>query len=316
MSASSLAENANLAILQQRFQAALVYLKAVPVNVWRNGLYVFAALWICHSLAALVWVVIGEPDIPIPSILAAPAQVNSSAQSKPIDLQGLQELKMFGDGSAVAAPVEVVEQKETDVGDNAKTTKLSLKLQGTMVSNEPKHSGAIIESSSEQVYYRVGDELEKNRGVKLVKVFDEKVIIDNKGSIEALWLYSEEDYKKTTSRVTTPQVPAQAAPANATKAKVRPDQIPKSVGDVVRFSVHREQGRMVGYKIRPGRDRELFEQLGLKTNDIVISVNGIDVDDPKKIRSVYKEVKNAPEAELTIMRDGQTFTINVSIDAS
>lgn len=71
---------------------------------------------------------------------------------------------------------------------------------------------------------------------------------------------------------------------------------------------------MVGYRVRPGRERELFDQVGLKTNDIVTSVNGIEINDPKQIRTVYQNLKTATEAQLEVNRDGEIIPITISLD--
>ena len=308
------------------------FLRAQPVFYWQNALIVLAVLWLCHSLATLFWVVVGEPELEQPAKIAVAPKAAAQVTSSNINLASLQELELFGSLSAAPLPAATPEPAADD--EVLDVTKLNLKLQGVIASSDSNQGGAIIEEGSEQAFYSVGDELNKNRGVKLVKVLNQRVIINNKGKRESLWLYSEEDFKKTAQRNARPvglnrktnsrsfrgtqrsvdDEDENVPPENLIRAKARPDQLPKSVGDVVRFSVHREGGKMVGYRIRPGKDRELFEQLGLQTNDIVISVNGIDVDDPKKIRSVYKEVKSAPEALLTVLRDGQTFSINISLD--
>ena len=89
----------------------------------------------------------------------------------------------------------------------------------------------------------------------------------------------------------------------------------KSIGDVVRFMVATENGQMIGYKVRPGRKRELFDQVGLKNDDIVVSVNGIEVNEPQKVREVYQALKTATEANLEVMRDGSTQFIQIRMSS-
>ncbi len=320
-------------MLSEKANQFVGFLRSQPVSLWQNILLVLAVLWLCHSLATLFWVLVGEADLEQPPIVAVPPQISGPAATSTISLTKLQESKIFGDLTAAPVPVATPEPVQNDIEDDAETTKLNLKLQGVIASSDVNKAGAIIEEGSEQAFYAVGDELKKNRGVKLAKVLNQRVIINNKGKHESLWLYSEADFKKSAGASRSVPINRRdprnyrryqdaidedgdegVPESNRITSKARPDQLPKSVGDVVRFSVHREGGKMVGYRIRPGKDKELFEQLGLQTNDIVISVNGIDVDDPKKIRSVYKEVKSAPEAQLTVLRDGQTFSINISLD--
>ena len=83
----------------------------------------------------------------------------------------------------------------------------------------------------------------------------------------------------------------------------------------MRFMVATEGGKMIGYKVRPGRKRELFDQVGLKNDDIVISVNGIEVNEPQKVREVYQALKTASEANLQVLRDGGTQSIQIRMSS-
>src|SRR5690625_5475378 len=52
------------------------------------------------------------------------------------------------------------------------------------------------------------------------------------------------------------------------------EQMSRSLSDVVSMSIHRENGQIAGYQIRPGRDSAMFDALGLEAGDIVKAVNG------------------------------------------
>ena len=215
---------------------------------------------------------------------------------------------------------EVADETEQDY-DDAATTRLNLKLHGVVVSNEVDSAGAIIEEAGSQSFYVVGEELTKNSGVKITRVLDQRVILDNRGSLESLWLYSEADFKKSRSNTATRKsVPLNRSaavstqPANTITKKISAKQVPKSVGDVVRFSLHREGNQVVGYRVRPARDRALFDQLGLKTGDVVTAVNGIALD-PSQVRTVYNEIRTAPQALLSIKRGDENLSINISLDS-
>lgn len=328
MSARELAANPFVYTLSAKLQGALAYVRQLPLPVWRKALIAVSLLWLVHSLSGLFWLLFPVPDMQQPTRLAAPPMESTVKTNANVDLAALKSLsEQFGE--SVAAPVEVVEEVEPEPELDAATTKLNLKLQGVITSNDQKLGSAIIADGKDQSLYFVGEEIANKRGVKLARVLEQRVILDNKGNFESLWLYSEDDFKKSSRKSSSRRVPVNRSPVSSRKseledspqpntisAKARRDQLPKSVGDVVRFSVHREGGKMVGYRIRPGRDRELFEQVGLKTNDIVTSVNGIEVNDPTQIREVYKSLKTATEAQLTVMREGETYSINISLDDS
>jgi len=320
----SLTQSPIVGSINHLLQGVLGYFKQMPLAFWRGLVLLIAVIWLIRSAVSLFWLLFPIPELAQPTKLAAPIVAQAQSSGVSVSYDSVSRLKdVFGSYTPVAATkveAKPVEVKEED----AKTTKLRLKLHGVIASNDAKQGSAIIADGSTQVLYFVDEEIEGNKGVKLAKVLQQRVILNNKGRMESLWLYSEDDFKAGPSRRASPKARqpsrsvSKASPrstGNSTKATARADQIPKNIGDVVRFSVHREGGKMVGYRIRPGRDRELFNQVGLKANDIVTSVNGIEVNDPKQIRSVYKSMKTATEAQLSVLRNGDTHSITISLDS-
>ncbi|HEY7774841.1 MAG TPA: type II secretion system protein GspC [Marinagarivorans sp.] len=306
-------------------QAATAYLgkfgaviRKVPTRRWRQLLLVLIALWLCHSVARLFWVVAPVPQQPVASVVPKSSVTQAEAAGAQVDLATLNDLFGKYDPNAERDRLarERAEQLAREASEPVKETKLNLKLQGVIASNEPSKSWAIIGEASSQALYKAGDALPGVRGVKLKSIAELWVILDNNGKAEKLWLYGEDDKKFVATRRT----PAPVAPPeddNVHKAEVDESAVKdiKSIGDVVRFMVATEGGQMIGYKVRPGRKRELFDQVGLKNNDIVVSVNGIEVNEPQKVREVYQALKTATEANLEVMRDGSTQFIQIRMSS-
>lgn len=328
-----MAQKALVVVLRERADLAFDAARRLPVSFWRGAILAVLALWIAHSATTLFWLLFPIPDLPQPTQFALPVENKVSVSSASVSFESLEGLKkVFGSpvAVAVATPVTTPVVEVPDI-DKAGATKLNVKLHGVFVSTIEAEGSAIIASGNLQELVRVGDEIAGNRGVKLERVLEKRVILNNNGRLESLWLFSEEDFVASAdtpvpSTYGVPTMPGRRSyvpgnpsmvPQSATSTQVtaRPDQIPKNIGDVVRFSVHREGGQMVGYRVRPGRDRELFNQVGLKADDIVTSVNGIEVNDPKQIRSVYKSMQTATQAQLTVLREGQTHSITISLDS-
>jgi len=322
---AQLADNPVFVTASRYWQMSLAYLKSLPLNVWRNGLLVLSALWLCHSLAGFFWLLFPVPEMAQPTRFAEPAsEKGATATGVQVDITKLQGLKLFGDAGDVSVEdLQPIESSSADIAvdEDAETTGLSLQLHGVISSENQQLARAIIDFGSDQALYRIGEEISKNRGVKLAKVMEQRVILDNNGKFESLWLYSEEDFKKSAgSRKKQHKVSRSSGDDRATK-RVEPikksiaaAQIPKTISDVVRFSVHREDGKMVGYKVRPGRDQSLFEQVGLKSGDIVTNVNGREMTDPKQLRDVYQDLKTATEASLSVRRGEQEIPITIRVD--
>lgn len=95
------------------------------------------------------------------------------------------------------------------------------------------------------------------------------------------------------------------APQNASH---KPD-----IGDIVRFRVSTENGSMIGYRVSPGRKRELFEKSPFEYDDMVLSVNGIRVNEPDNIREAYNILKTNVEAHFQVRRDGELVDFVIDI---
>ena len=76
----------------------------------------------------------------------------------------------------------------------------------------------------------------------------------------------------------------------------------------------RKGGQVIGFKIRPGSNRELFLSLGLKPNDIVTAVNGIELNSSAKAMEVYQTVRGETNASLDILRNNEPVSLSVSVD--
>jgi len=323
---TQLADNPAFAAADEYWRKTTAYLKSLPLAFWQNVILFLSVLWLCHSVAGMFWMVFPTPEMPQPPHFAEPVKVSSSSVSTDaadVDIKALTDLKLFGDVSPEAAQLAAQSQDQPAEilnPDEMAETKLNLQLNGVITSEVQEHARAIIDTGNKQALYRIGEEIAGNRGVKLAKVMEQRAILDNNGRFESLWLYSEEDFKKSASvRRSSNRAPSSGRPAAVSAARpvqhsIARSQLPRSISDVVRFSVHREGGAMVGYKIRPGRDRALFEQVGLKTGDVVTSVNGRAMTDPKQLREVYQDLKTATEASLVVRRDNNEIPITIRVD--
>lgn len=297
-------------------EAALAHgshaLRKVPLKYWRLGVLALVLFWICHNLAVLVWYLAPAPDLPVAPVVPTTLVRTDSLAGRNIDIAATQQLNLFGDASAQPVVEQpVVEQPRIEI------TKLNLELQGIIAANDPKLSWAIIGRADNQKLYKIGDPIDDARGVKIAEIHALKVILNNNGNLEELWLYGEDGTKVASTAPQTYTPPASSGPEPDVQANVSRGQLEqaRNIGDVVRFMVATENGRMIGYKVRPGRKRELFDQVGLQADDIVVSVNGIEVNEPQKVREVYQALKNATEANLQVMRDGATHSIQITMSS-
>ncbi len=313
MALRSVADNPFFANASKELGKWVAAAQKVPVGVYRFGLIALALLWVTHTIASLFWVLLAPPALPTPKVTAAQMTLEPAGH-RDIDIDPTLATNMFGQYDE-AAPVE--ETAPAVVADeNIKDSKLNIEVQGLVAAPLQEDSWAIIGRGDNQKLYKVGDEIEGNRGVKVAKIYDIRMVVNNNGSLEQIWLYGEDGKDFAKSRAQTTQRPVERDDGPE-KVVISQEDIkkPKNIADVVRFMVATDNGKMIGYKVRPGRQRELFDQVGLKTDDIVVSVNGIEVNEPQKVREVYQALKTATEANLEVLRDGSTHSIQITMSS-
>ncbi|MEL4274761.1 type II secretion system protein GspC [Shewanella xiamenensis] len=240
-----------------------------------------------------------------------------------IDLAGLQQLALFGkaDAKADKPKVEVVET----VTDAPKTS-LSIQLTGVVASTADQKGLAIIESSGSQETYSLGDKI-KGTSASLKEVYADRIIITNAGRYETLML---------DGLVYTSQSPAnqQLQKAKSGKAEVvsRVDQRknaeisqelaesrselladPSKITDYIAISPVRQGENVVGYRLNPGKDVNLFKQAGFKPNDLAKSINGYDLTVMSQALEMMSQLSELTEVSVMVEREGQLVEIMFSL---
>src|SRR5699024_9268398 len=55
-----------------------------------------------------------------------------------------------------------------------------------------------------------------------------------------------------------------------------------------------------GFRVRPGRNAQLFQQLGLQVNDVVVAVNGQPLESAQAVRRLFGEVMSSGRVAITV----------------
>lgn len=299
-------------------QRILKWLRGLPLSVWQRLVALLLIIALCHSLAQLFWLLVGFGGEPAAADINRPAPVNSqlaeraSVASASIDVERLKTLDLFG-AAAVVDTAPSQQAVATGIEREAVDTRLNLTLNGVIGSSDPKAARAIISDDKSQALYAPGESLPVGNNARLVKVLEERVILENGGRYESLWLYSDEPLPAPSRRSSTRTVQKAADKRDQKTPTVSRSQA-ESLDSVIKFSIARKGGDVIGFRIRPGSNRELFKELGLKTNDIVTSVNGIALDSSAKAMEVYETLRGATSASLGILRNNEPVSITVAVD--
>jgi len=222
------------------------------------------------------------------------------------DIQQIKRAKLFGEAPAVT---EVAKPQIT----NAPVTRLKLKLAGVAASSNPKTAAAIIESSGKQATYGIDEKIDGTQAI-LKQVETDRVVIANRGIMETLMLDSATSQRRATPRQRSPQ---QTNRASKTANKQDVAKLLKSAGvernsseaelmdkltDFIKVSPKRENNQLVGFRVNPGKDRKLFDAIGLKPNDLAIALNGIDLTDMIQATQAVRDLAQQSEVMITVKR--------------
>lgn len=279
---------------------------------------VLLSLYLLAFAARLVWQIIPEPDAAtIPADLSADPQRVQRGQSG-VDVAQIQQLNLFG--KPIQNDALVDEKPITD----APETKLKLTLTGVVVSSIKEEAAAIIEYRGVQDVYGLGEKIESTNAT-LHQVHDDRVIIKNGIRKETLMLDGI-DYDTNKKRVVRNELPEtrrpNLPPRNNTPPTGKGRQVkidegianqlrkkPASFTDYISITPAINDGQLIGYKIQPGNNPALFESSGLKSGDVVIQINGLDLTDTQQSSAAMNELRQASTIELTLTRDGEYITV-------
>lgn len=289
---------------------------AVSLLLLGKGVVVVLLLaWMAVSLSGVFWRLLPQPDLkPVDISGDSAAFANTqSASAPPVDIASLKGVPLFGK-KIEPAPVEAVaEVKKEDL----EATKLNLELMGSFANEDQKRAYAIIANGKKQELYRVNEEITGLSNVKLVNVASDKVIINNRGRQEALYMYPEGKPISSGVSVSSSQLGSPVStPAKNTSAlaNLNPNQRLEKISDAIRFSRKTQDGQMVGFRVLPGRNRAAFEQTGLKLNDVVTAIDGQALDNLRAANKIYQEKRNATQASLTVLRGEEELSIDVDLN--
>lgn len=266
---------------------------------------------IAWVIGALIWALL----MPAPSVAqwSAPA-VSSRSHSAPqtANIAPLLNSHLFGRYTQTAQTV-----KKEPIVQDAPQTRLNLSLVGAVASSNDQLSLAIIANRGTQATYGIGETIENTRAT-LKAVFIDRVIIRNQGRDETLMLQGidynknpETIQQKTRSRETTKVTSNDEKIDSLEQVREVLATDPQKIFDYIRLSQVMTDGKLQGYRVRPGKNRELFDQAGLKNGDIATALNGKDLTDPSQMASLWKDLSNLTELNLTVERDGQPYDINI-----
>jgi len=178
-------------------------------------------------------------------------------------------------------------------------TSLSLRLYGIRYSNSGQLDAAILGfDPNNQRIYKTNEVIADDIILEFIE--PERVVISRRGIRESVTFDSD--------TVLSPEITKVLA--NSSKGIKVEDINSSALSQMISFQPYFSNGTLKGYQIYPGNQSKLFDSSGLKSGDVLVAVNGLDIKDP----SVLKELSVFGQVKLDLIRDDDDLSIIVKLN--
>jgi general secretion pathway protein C len=253
-----------------------------------------AALIAVELARVAVALVSGPVKSPEPTI-AMNAQAH---RPQGANAQAVASAHLFG--VAVADPT-------TQDPNNAPLSSANLVLAGTIATENPKKGIAIISDGGPSKVFSVGQGV---NGASLYSVYLDHVVLDRGGTLETLKLprliAANQSLRRGGGPGNNPAVENIRRMVQEDPGLL--DQVMRTVA-----SYDPTAGKLRGFRAYPGRNRTIFNKLGLKAGDLVTAINGQPLDDPQHSQEVLNTIQSSNSVTVTIERGGQKQDISLNV---
>ena len=284
-------------------------------------------IYIAYLCAQITWLILTPTENSGSHVFVNSNVSVSGNEVKKVSIDELLSLNLFGQYSETPQE-EVIEIKD------APQTRLRLVLSATVASDSKETAAAVIENKGVQETYGIGDKITGTRAT-LAQVLPDRVLIKVSGKMETLMLdgfsYNKKVVLPPSNNIVRP-APKRPSPSQkqnnanvvdqrknkalskeAARFKADLTSNPGKITDYLSVSRRREEGKIIGYQLRPGRDATFFKSSGLRSGDVAIQMNGYDLTSPSEAAQALQAIKEETEVSLLIIRNEDITEILFSI---
>ena len=261
-----------------------------------------------YLLSQITWALIPDDNsaLPMQSQRAQP----TTAQQQRTDYSHISQAHLFGIYQQSAA---------TPQAQDAPETRLNLVLKGVLAA-EPMSKASVIISlgkNGKEDIYSIGDQV---ASATLKEIYADRVILQRSGQLETLRMPDEYNDDFITSSPSSQlldegDTQIDTSSPGAALSDIRQEILknPTSFGKYAIPVPYKQNGRIIGYRLRPQGDRTLFDVVGLDPNDVIVAVNGVQLDDPAEGLKALRELQSASQVNITVLRNGAEMPLQFDI---
>lgn len=282
---------------------------------------------LAHSLAALTLVILtGGAPLPGSTMsLRSESVAQDGATRQPADITAISGWHLFGKVAAYrpAPPPPVA----------APITPLNLRLVGIFFAERTGALALIADGNNLERGYRTGEALPG--GARLERIERAQVVVSRNGREEVVKLPKLDDPNRPVvapAPLLLPEPAVEPAPESEPTSFTAPQVIdasaiaerlrgevsnrPQALEDIAFASPYVQNGQFAGFRLRPGRNRQLFQQLGLNGGDVLTEINGTRLSSPAQGLAILQELMNASQIDLRVLRNGVEVPLTFTLDGS
>ncbi len=273
--------------------------------------------WVSIALAILILITLAKVVVgffaggsnEIINTPTSAANTNIKPQPRANHDRKVAQLHLMGKPAPISSTKQVA---------NAPETTLNLKLLGVLAGDKD-YGYAIISSGGNKIkHYALGDDVPG--GATLHAVFSDRVILERDIRMETLRLprsnakgFNQKKPGSTIKPATSKQTTAGAKTANFETVGQFRQEIMKNPVRLTEFinavPHNNDDGKFMGYKLTPSKNTDMFYQLGLEPEDVVININDIVLDAPNKGPEAMQALSSATEVKMVVIRAGTEITL-------
>ena len=189
----------------------------------------------------------------------------------------------------------------------------------------------LSQADGDQKMYSEGENIAD--AVKVLEIFADKVVVENRGTRQEIFLSdSSNDSSKSSvryvpqsaniaSRQSRPQLNAESAPRKRGEnlgqqdlRKLRTD-IMMDVSLLEQFSAPEPllmNGEVKGFRLHLSNRLRLLYQIGFRPGDVITELNGVRLNDPSSVQTTLYDFISAEQLSVSVMRGRQEETFRYS----
>lgn len=200
-------------------------------------------------------------------------------------------------------------------------SQLPLALVGTLVHSNPLKSIAAIELKGKNQIISLSPKKEIEGMAIIEKIERLRVILRNLNTNHLEFIENKTDNKLSFSSSPSSESGGKdVRPVGDNRFEIKRDNLVKYISDLPSVLMQaqtaparRPNGDIYGFKLLGMQQGSVFEELGLKVNDVIMGVNGTNVTSAQQAMELYQALRNSNKIKLQVERDGKTVNMDYSV---